>query len=267
MVEIKQVITLKQRRQFASFPLKLYKGNKYYVPVFYGDELKVLRGKSPYEDVSESVFFLAYRDKKVVGRIQGIIQTQFNELHNEKRVRFTRFDSIDDLEVSHALFQAVEAYAKEKGMDKICGPLGYSDFEREGLLIEGFDQYQTFEEQYNYDYYQELIEAEGFVKEADWVESAIKFPDSVDPRIEHIASHILKKNNLHLVDATKYSKKKFLAKYGDGFFDCITNCYKDLYGTVPFTPETRKSIIQNFMPIIDLREVFFICDADEKVVA
>ena len=180
MITVTTVQTHRQRKAFINFPLKLYKGNKYFFPCFYGDEMNVLKRTSPYEDVSESDFFLAYDGKKVVGRIQAIIQKQYNEKWNEKRVRFTRFDAIDDVNVSRALFDAVEKWAKERGMDTICGPLGYSDLEREGLLIEGFDEVQTFEEQYNYSYYQKLIEDKGFVKEVDWVESAIKLPNPVD---------------------------------------------------------------------------------------
>ncbi len=267
MITIVSVRTRKQKKDFVQFPLKLYKGNKYYVPCFYGEELNVLNHKSPYEDVTESEFFLAYDGKKVVGRIQGIIQKQFNEKYNTKRIRFTRFDAIDSQEVSDALFAALEKWGKEKGMDTVCGPLGYSDLEREGLLIEGFDEVQTFEEQYNYDYYQKLIENRGYQKEVDWVESAITLPKEVDPRIEHIADHILKKNDLHIVDTTKFSKKKFLKRYYDGFFDCITEAYGDLYGYVPFTEKTRKMVIDSFFPIIDLDEAIFIVDNEDKIVA
>lgn len=175
MIAIKQVLTDKDKRKFINYPLKLYRNNPYYVPVLYQDEKKVLNGNSAYEEVTDSVFFLAYQKNEIVGRIQGIIQKQYNEAHKEKRVRFTRFDAIDDQEVANALFQAVENWAKEKQMDTLCGPLGFSDFEREGLLIDGFDQHQTYQEQYNYPYYQKLIENYGFEKETDWVESQIRF--------------------------------------------------------------------------------------------
>ena len=267
MITIEKVSTRKQKKQFVQFPLKLYKGNKYFVPCFYADEMKVVSHKSPYENVSESEFFLAYEDGKVVGRIQGLIQHQYNEKDNCKRARFTRFDAIDNEEVADKLFKAIEDWAREKGMDTMCGPLGYSDFEREGLLIEGFEEPQTFEEQYNYPYYQKLIEHCGYIKEVDWVESQIILPKVVDPRIVHIGEHILKKNNLHLVDTSLFSKKEFLKRYGDGFFDCITDAYSDLYGTVPFTAETRKMIIDTFFPIIDMKEIFLIVDENDYVVA
>lgn len=267
MVEIKKVTTKKEIKQFVRFPIDLYKGNEYYVPCFYGDEIKAVSHKSSYENSCVSEFFLAYRDKKVVGRIQAIIQKQFNEIYNEKRVRFTRFDSIEDEEVSKALFDAVEGWAKEQGMDTICGPLGYSDFEREGLLIEGFDQEQTFEEQYNFDYYQRLIESLGYSKEVDWVESRIVLPKEVDPRVEKIAQHVLDKNKLHLIDTSHISKKEFLKRYADGFFDVCEDAYGDLYGYVPFTPETRRMVEKSFFPIIDIKEAFFLADENEKIIA
>ena len=266
MITIEKVRTNKQKKDFVNFPLKLYKDNPYFVPCLYGEEMNVCNHKTPYEKVSESELFLAYDGKKVVGRIQGIIQKQFNDLYNEKRVRFTRFDSIDDVNVSRALFDALETWAKEKGMETCCGPLGYSDFEREGLLIEGFDQNQTFEEQYNYDYYQKLIEDRGFVKEVDWVESQIFLPNQVDPKIDKLAKLILKKYDLSIVDTQHISKKQFLKKYGDAFFDCVTDAYMELYGYVPFTEETRTMIIKSFFPIIDLKQAFFVQDKNEKIV-
>ena len=159
MIEIKQVSTKKQRKQFVEFPLNLYKNNPNFVPPLYADEMAMFNKDYFYNDQAKSAFFLAYRDGKVVGRIQGILQMAANEKWGQKRVRFTRFDAIDDQEVASALFNAVEEWGKSFGMTEIVGPLGYSDLEREGLLIEGFDHLATFEEQYNYAYYQNLVES------------------------------------------------------------------------------------------------------------
>lgn len=266
MVTISEVKSRKDKRLFLKFPMELYHNNPYYVPNLYLDEKNALNHKTPYEDTCESIFFLAIRNKKVVGRIQGVIQKEYNALHKEKRVRFTRFDAIDDKEVSRALFKAVEDWAKKKGMDTFCGPLGYSDFEREGLLIEGFDQRQTFEEQYNYDYYQNLVEDYGFQKEIDWVESILRKPEREDETLPKVAQRVLERNHLHLADI-KMGKKKFIKRYGNGFFDCIDESYKALYGTVPFTPKMRKLVLKVFFPLIDLREAFFLVDDQDKIVS
>ena len=149
MITVKEVKTRRDARKFVELPLKMYRGCKWFVPPIYSDEMKLFKKERPYSDVADSTCFIAERDGEVVGRIQAIIQRQYNELHGEKRVRFSRFDAIDDTEVSRALFAAVEEYGRVHGMDTMCGPLGFSDLDREGMLIEGFEYESTFEEQYN----------------------------------------------------------------------------------------------------------------------
>lgn len=266
-VEIKRVSTAAERRAFVNFPLNMYKGSPYFVPPLYSDEMKAFTAKNAYSDTCISEFFLAYRDGKVVGRIQGIIQKQYNELHNEKRARFTRFDSIDDKEVASALLTAVEKWGKECGMDTVCGPLGCSDLEREGLLIEGFDQLSTFEEQYNFEYYASLIENAGYEKEIDWLEFRLFAPKVKNTMLSRVAERALELNKLHVVNADKYSKKEYIYKYKDGIFECIDRCYSHLYGTVPFTENMKKEIIAQFMAVINKRYLIVICDENEKVVS
>ena len=214
----------------------------------------------------DTVFFLAVQDGKTVGRIQGIVQKQYNELKGTKQVRFTRFDSENDPAVAAALLKAVEDWAKSKEMTEIVGPLGYSDLEREGLLIEGFDYLSTFEEQYNYEYYAKLIENCGYEKDVDWVEQRLfKLNEDVS-RLDSILERTMKKYNLHFGDQT-LGKKKFINRYKDGIFECLDECYKDLYGTVPFTDEMKKQIIDQFTLFIDPKYVSTICDENDKVIA
>ena len=186
-VQIVRVTTRAQKKAFVQFPLKLYKNHPCFVPPLYSDEMAQFKKKHAYSDTCETVFFLAMQEKKVVGRMQGILQRQSNDLRGEKRVRFTRFDAVNDAKVAAALFAAVENWAREQGMDSVCGPLGYSDLEREGLLIEGFDQLSTFEEQYNYDYYPALLEACGYQKEIDWLEHRLRAPKEPNPMLGRVA--------------------------------------------------------------------------------
>ena len=266
MLEIIKVETRRDIKEFIEFPLRLYKNCEYFVPPLYGDEKKLLKdGGKP--ECSESVFFLAKRDGKTVGRIQGILQKQYNELHGEKRVRFTRFDAIDDKEVSRALFGAIETWARERGMDTVCGPLGYSDLDREGLLIEGFDEPQTFEEQYNYEYYPALVEDSGYEKEVDWLEFELRAPKERNMMLKRVAERALELNKLHIAPTENISKKAYINKYADSFFDCLDECYSKLYGTVPLTPEERKSLISQFLLIINVELAVFICDENDRVVA
>ena len=267
MVEIKEVKTKKQIKEFIEFPINLYKGNSCFVPPLYGDEKNIFKKDFAYSDQTESVYYNAYKNSKIVGRISGIIQLASNKKNNEKRVRFTRFDAIDDQEVSDKLFSQVEKWAKDKGMDTIVGPLGFSDLEREGLLIEGFDQLSTFEEQYNYDYYQKLIENYGFVKEVDWVESKLYLPDDYKEKLERLdrlSSLMMKRYNLKFGEAK--NTKDFINKYADQFFEILDVTYDKLYGTVPFTEKTKKMMISNFKLIVDVDNVAVIVDENNKVV-
>ena len=265
MVEIREVKTKKEQRRFLNFPLDLYKGNKYFVPPLYGDEKQIFSKNYMYADQTDTVYFNAYRDGKIVGRISGILQKAANSKWKQKRVRFTRFDSVDDQEVATALFDAVENWAKAKGMEEVVGPLGFSDLEREGLLIEGFDQLSTYEEQYNYDYYQRLIENCGYGKDVDWIEHKISRPEGLDPRMEHISAHMMQRYNLHY--GTARNTRQFLKKYADKIFAIWDETYDHIYGTVPFTPTIKKCMLKNFKLLIDMRFVAVVLDENENIVA
>lgn len=264
MVTVREVKTRKEQREFLNFPLDLYRGNPNFVPPLYSDEKKIFRRDYVYYDTCEAVYYNAYRDGRIVGRISGILQKAANEKNHEKRVRFTRFDSIDDTEVASALFEAVEKWALAKGMDTVCGPLGFSDLEREGLLIEGFDELSTFEEQYNAPYYQRLIEQLGYVKEVDWTESKIYPPEKNDGALQRVTDKLMSRYHLRFGPAKNVND--FLDRYADGLFELLDKSYDKLYGTVPFTPGMRKLMIDNFRLIIDLDHVAAILDENGKVV-
>ena len=264
MVRVEEVKTKKQRKAFLDFPLKLYKNNPCFVPPLYADEKKIFRPDYVYSDTCESIFFLAYEGKTVVGRISGIIQRAANEKNGEKRCRFTRFDALDRQEISTALFGALEKWAQERGMDTVCGPLGYSDLEREGLLVEGFDRLSTFEEQYNAEYYQHHLENLGYKKEVDWLESMLFAPKEDDGSLKKMADFIMQRYRLHFGPAKNVND--FLRKYTDGFFALLDVAYDKLYGTVPFTDGMKKMMIANFRLIIDLKYVAVILDENDQLV-
>ena len=266
MVTVTEVKTKRDIKEFIEFPLRLYKCCPYFVPPLYSDEKKLLLGAGS-RDESETVFFLARRDGEVVGRIQGIIQKQYNEIHGTRSMRFSRFDSIDDKEVSSALFAAAEAWGRGKGMDSICGPLGFSDLDREGMLVEGFSENSTFEEQYNYEYYPTLVEAYGFTKDADWLEFELRAPKERNTLVHRAAERILKMNNLHVAETKGISKRAYINKYRDGFFDCLDECYSKLYGTVPITREMQDELVEQFLLIVKKEFLLIICDENDRVVA
>ncbi len=267
MINIREVKTKKDQREFVDFPLRLYKNNEFFVPPIYVDELAIFTDKNAYLSTCDQAFFLAEKDGKTVGRIQVIVQKAHNQLTGEKRVRFSRFDAINDLEVSRALFTAVENYAVKNGFDTVCGPLGYSDLEREGLLIEGFSELSTYEEQYNYSYYQSLIEDMGYEKEVDWLEYKLFLPKEENPKIKRVAEHCLKLSNLHLADLSKMSVPKIVEKYKDGIFHCIDECYKHLYGTIPFDEKSKAQVLDGFKLVLNKKLLRVVLDKDENVVA
>lgn len=264
MITVQEVTTSSQRKDFLNFPLKMYKDNPCFVPPFYLDEKKIFREDYVYYDTCKAVYYNAYDNGKMVGRISGIIQGASNKKTGENRARFTRFDSIDDPDVAKALFDAVEKWASQNGMNIVCGPLGFSDLEREGLLIDGFNEVSTFEEQYNAPYYQKLIEDLGYLKEVDWTESKIYAPDELDPDLDRISEYVRKRYNLRF--ATARNTKEFLKRYAEGMFDLLDKSYEPIYGVVPLTDGMKKLMLDNFRLIIDLRYVAAIVDENDKVV-
>lgn len=266
MIEIREVKSKRDIREFIEFPLRLYKGVFGFVPPLYSDEKKLITaGGKP--DIAESIFLLAIREGVTVGRIQGIIQRDFNRIHNTKRARFTRFDSIDDTDVSNALFTAVENWARSFGMKELCGPLGYSDLDREGLLIEGFDEDSTFEEQYNFRYYARLCESAGLQKEVDWLEFELRAPEKKNSMLGKVAERVLSMHGLHVVNTQGMSKKAYIDKYKKQFFECIDECYSKLYGTVPITEEMQNELVSQFKMIVNKKFLVFICDENDRVAA
>lgn len=266
MLEIIEVKTRKQRKEFVEYPLRLYKGNPYFVPPLYGDEMSMFTDKNVYSKTCDSVYYLAQRDGKTVGRIQGIVQKQYNEINGTKQVRFSRFDCENNEETAKALFDTVETWGRAQGMDTMIGPSGFSDQEREGLLIEGFDYLSTFEEQYNYEYYANLIESCGYVKSVDWLERRLFKTPQQDERLEKFGKRALEKYNLHRV-GDGMSKRAFINKYKDGMFYVLDECYKDLYGTVPFTEEMKKQLLDQFMLLLNKDYLMAVCNEKEEVVA
>ena len=266
MIEIREAVTKKDVKNFVDFPTKLYKGVKEYSYPLRMDELNMFNSKKnlAYKDC-EVALFLAYKDGEVVGRIAGIVQGLYNKKVNEKRVRFTRFDCINDLEVAKALFKAVEDWAKQKGMDIVHGPLGFNDLDCEGLIVEGFNERCTFEERYNFEYYKDLIEACGYKKEVDWLERKIFPPKQKNERVERIANIVAKRNKLKF--ATAKNKSEFIKKYKDGILEVLDKAYSPLYGVVPYTEDAKKQLITQFKMFLDLRFMFVIVNEKDEVVS
>ena len=184
---------------------------------------------------------------------------------NEKRVRFSRFDSINDQDVANKLFLSVENWAIEQGMNIIHGPMGYNDLDREGLLIEGFDQMSTFEEQYNYDYYPTLIENYGFKKEVDWVEYRLFRPKEPIERIERISNAVSKRYEL-ILNSPK-NVKKYIKSNKQKLFKLLDDAYSPLYGVVPFSDKVKDALIEQFNLVLNDDFLVTVTNKTEDIVA
>ena len=264
MLEVREVTTKRDIKEYLELPNRLYKDCSYYVPPFYSDEKKIFNNKRAKDGTAESVFFIAYKDGQAVGRIQGICHHLSNEKRQEKRVRFTRFDCINSKEVAALLFKSLENWAVKLEMDTVCGPLGYSDLDREGLLIEGFDQLSTYEEQYNFEYYSELLEANGYIKEKDWMEYRLTIPNDENKELEHISNFLLRRYGLKYVEGKNF--KKMCKLYYDDFHEVLEKGYSDLYGTVPLTEEMKKELLNTLIAVLDKRFIRLVIDKDGELV-
>ena len=265
-ITIKAVSSKKELHKFIRFNYELYKENPYSVPDLYDDMLNTFnKKKNAAFEFCEAEYFLAYRDGKRVGRVAAIINNRANEVWDKKDVRFGWIDCIDDMEVSEALLDAVQQWGKERGMTNIIGPLGFTDFDAEGMLIEGFDQLSTMATIYNHPYYPEHMDKLGYVKDADWVECKIFIPEAIPDKHQRISNLIQKKYNLKIKKYT--SNKKVAADYGQEIFELMNEAYSPLYGYAPLSQSQIKQYIKMYLPIIDLRMLTLITDAEDKLVA
>lgn len=251
-ITIKKVETKKELKQFIRFNYELYKGNAYKVPELYEDMVDTLTpGKNPALEFCDCACFMAMDGNKMVGRVVAIINTRANERWNEKVVRFGWIDFTDNLEVSTALLQAVENFGKEKGMTEIQGPLGFTDMDPEGMLIEGFDQLGTMATIYNYPYYPEHLNKLGFEKAKDWVEFKITVPDQIPEKMLRVGDIVQKKFGLKIVKVS--SKKELYEKnYGQRIFELINEGYKNLFGFVALTQAQIDKYVDTYLGLLNL---------------
>lgn len=262
-IQIKRVETKKDLKRFIEFHYDLYKGDPYDVPNLYSDEVNTLsKNKNAAFDFCEAEYYLALKEGKIVGRVAAIINHKANEKWKKKDVRFGWIDFIDDIEVSRALFEAVEEYGRKKGMDDIVGPLGFTDMDPEGMLTWGFDKLGTMATIYNYEYYpQHMEKLGGWKKDNDYVEYYLVVPEKSPEKYTKIAEMVEKRYNLHVRKLTK--KDIFQGGYGKKLFDLINLTYSDLYGFSELTDRQIDQYVKMYFPLADLNLVTVIEDGNK----
>lgn len=264
-ITIKKVSSSGELKKFIRFNYELYKENPFSVPDLYDDMLNTFsREKNPAFEFCEAEYFLACRDGRTVGRVAAIINHRANDTWKKKEVRFGWIDFVNDPEVSEALLKAVEAWGRERGMQSIVGPLGFTDFDAEGMLVEGFEQLSTMSTIYNFPYYPQHMEKLGYEKEADWVEFKIYIPDAIPDKHRRISEIIMRKYGLKIVKCTT---AKEVNRYGQAIFDLMNEAYSPLYGYSALSPRQIQHYIKTFLPLLDLRMVTLVVDAEDRVVA
>ena len=264
-VQIKTVTTKSELKTFVRFANKMYKGNKYYVPSMPMDDLETFdRNKNAAFEFSEAEFYLAYKDGKPVGRVAAIVNNKANQAWSVKQVRFGWFDFIDDLEVSKALLDAVIAFGKSKGMNQIAGPLGFTDFDPEGMLVDGFDRICTMALFHNHPYYPEHMKKHGYVKETGWLEYRINIPAEVPERLKKLSQVVLERYNLKLVKKTKAQVKR--ENYGQKIFELINQTYCGLYGFSLLSPKQIDQFVDTYLGVINMNLLAFVENQEGELI-
>ena len=265
-IEIKTVSTKKELKTFVRFANKMYKGNKYYVPCMPMDDFKTLdKNYNAAFEFCEAEYYLAYKDGKLVGRVAAIINHKANKAWNVNQVRFGWIDFIDDIEVSKALLDAVVAFGKARGVNQIVGPLGFTDFDPEGMLVEGFDRISTMALIYNHPYYPEHMKKLGYQKETGWVEYRLTLPDQLPERHVKVAEFVMSKYGLKIVKKTKKQVNK--ERYGQKIFQLINETYCNLYGFSLLSEKQIDQFVDTYLGVIDMEMLTFVEDRNGNLIA
>lgn len=264
-LEIKEITTRKELKQFIEFTNTLYRECEYYCPPLFFDEVNCFdKEKNPALEVCDYKLWMAFRDGKAVGRIAGIVNYKANEKWGCKNTRFGWFDFIDDLEVSKALLDTVAAWGKEKGMTAINGPVGFTDFDHQGLLLEGYDYLAPMASLYNFPYYVKHFEAYGLTKDADWIEIQVYPPTCCPERLNRIAEIVKERSHVR-VDKVK-NARELVRKYGIEYMDVIDIAYQKLYNFQPMTIKQKNYYKDMYFPILNFDFVTLVVNEKDEVV-
>lgn len=262
-VEIREVFKNKDLVKFVKFPWELYRNNPLWVPPLVIDELNSLKRTNPAFAHCKARYFLAYRDGRIVGRIAGIINYNANQDWNEKNIRFGWLDMVDDLEVTKALVDTVAEWGRQEGLETMNGPWGFSDMDKEGLLVDGFDKEPSITTLYNYPYYGEHLEKLGFRKDVDWIQYSLDLPEQVPPKLAEYDDIIREKYGLSVIVP---KKPKDIKKRAEEIFGVLNDSYVNLHEFTRLTDKQVKMYIAQYIPFINKDLICAVVDRDDRVV-
>ncbi len=262
--QIKQVQTPREFKAFVRFPYRLYSKSEYWIPPLIKSEIDTLtHEKNPAFEYCDAQYWLACQGRKVVGRVAGIINHKFVEKWGQKYAGFSRLDFIDDKEVSQELLKTIEAWARSNDLQGVHGPVGFTNFDHQGMLVEGFSELPTIASTYNYDYYPQHLENHGYSKEVDYLEFEVMVPDQVPEKLERLAEIVLKRNKLKIFKA---KSKKELLSYGKQIFHVINETYRDLFASVDYSEKLMDLYVQKYFSFIAPEYVTIVLNQQEEVV-
>ena len=262
-VTVSEVCSPRGRRRFVSLPPRFHRDHPNWLPPVYAEDRKFFDpGKNPSFELSDTVLLLAFRGGAAVGRIMGIVHRRSNEIHGERNARFGFMECPEDPEVAHALLEAVEQWARRRGMARIVGPMGFSDQDPEGFMVEGFDETPTLACTYNQDYMNRLVLGEGYRKEVDYVVYAIPVPQAAPPNQLRVIERIARKGNFSLLE---FTKRKELKAFVRPVLGLMNETFKDVYGYAPLDEAEMLALAKRYLPILDPRFVKLVMDRDGVV--
>ena len=265
-VEIRPVRTRAQLRTFVNFPEKLYRHNPYYVPPLVFDQMDTLdQQKGAAQEFCDSELYLAYKDGELVGRVAAIVNHKANEQWNHKEVRFGWYDFVEDPEVARALMDKVYEFGRKFQMESVVGPLGFTDFDPEGMLVDGFDRISTMSLIYNYPYYNDYLAQMGFGKDADWIEYRVTVPSVMPERWPRLEKIIKERAGVHIRPLTRKIVRE--EDYGHKVFRCINACYKDLYNFTVLPDHMAEKYLGFYLSILDLRFLSMVENEQGELIA
>ncbi len=248
-ITVNEVISKKDMKEFLKIPFDIYKDNEYWVPELISIEKETFDPKkNPGYQGAETKLFIAYKDGILAGRIVGLNSKVANEKYNVKNLRFGWFESINDKKVSEALFNEVFKWANELGMETITGPQGFTDLDKEGMLIEGFKEHPTVAVYYNHPYYIDLVENSGFQKDIDYWEFKTMVPDEIPPKLLRLAERIKERSNVKVIN---FKSKKYLMSRAEEMFRLLDETFEEIYGSVPLNREQISFYVKQYISFVD----------------
>lgn len=262
---VKEIKSQSDFKNFIKFPNQLYKGNQYYVPPLISEEMETLsKDKNPAFEFCEAKYWLAYNENNtIVGRIAGIVNYEYNQKAGKQFVRFGWLDYVADINILKELLQVVENWATEIHADYIHGPLGISEFDASGVLVEGFDEMPTVYGKYNYPYYSKDIEQLGFQKEVDWIELRVTVPETMPERFPRMARMIEERYKLHCV---RFTSKKEVLTHANEIFLLLNKEYASIHGFSALSPLQMDALKKQFIPLVRLKYLSVVMNAENNIV-